>query len=80
MENVVIVSAVRTPFDKFGGVMKNENTVALGSFVVKEAMERAAVDPAEVEETYIGSSTARRPASTSRAMQRAARAISHRDE
>ena len=54
MENVVIVSAVRTPFDKFGGVMKNENTVALGSFVVKEAMERAAVDPAEVEETYIG--------------------------
>ena len=54
MEKVVIVSAVRTPFDKFGGPMKGENTVALGSFVVKEAMERAAVDPADVEETYIG--------------------------
>ncbi len=54
MEKVVIVSAVRTPFDKFGGLMKGENTVSLGSFVVKEAMERAAVDPADVEETYIG--------------------------
>ena len=54
MEKVVIVSAVRTPFDKFGGLMKGENTVSLGSFVVKEAMERASVDPAEVEETYIG--------------------------
>ena len=54
MEKVVIVSAVRTPFDKFGGPMKDENTVALGSFVVKEAMERASVDPADVEETYIG--------------------------
>ena len=54
MEKVVIVSAVRTPFDKFGGLMKGENTVSLGSFVVKEAMKRASVDPAEVEETYIG--------------------------
>jgi len=54
VEKVVIVSAVRTPFDKFGGLMKSENTVSLGSFVVKEAMERASVDPAEVEETYIG--------------------------
>ncbi|MEG2183885.1 MAG: thiolase family protein [Cloacibacillus sp.] len=54
MEKVVIISAVRTPFDKFGGLMKGENTVSLGSFVVKEAMERAALDPSDVEETYIG--------------------------
>lgn len=54
MEKVVIVSAVRTPFDKFGGLMRSENTVSLGSFVVKEAMERAKVQPDEVEETYIG--------------------------
>ena len=54
MEKVVIVSAARTPFDKFGGVMRSENTVKLGSFIVKEVMERAGVKPEEVDETYIG--------------------------
>ena len=53
-EEVVIVSGVRTPFDTFGGVMRSTDTVTLGSFVVKEAMRRAQVDPADVEETYIG--------------------------
>ncbi|MBR6735897.1 MAG: thiolase family protein [Oscillospiraceae bacterium] len=53
-KKVAIVSACRTPFDKFGGVMKSETTVQLGSFVVKEAMKRAGIDPSEVEETYIG--------------------------
>lgn len=53
-KKVAIVSACRTPFDKFGGVMKSETTVKLGAFVVKEAMKRAGVDPADVEETYIG--------------------------
>ena len=53
-ETVVIASAVRTPFDKFGGVMRSETTVKLGSHVVKEILRRAVVDPAEVDETYIG--------------------------
>ncbi|MDO5563370.1 MAG: thiolase family protein [Synergistaceae bacterium] len=53
-ETVVIASAVRTPFDKFGGVMRSETTVKLGSHVVKEILRRAEVDPAEVDETYIG--------------------------
>lgn len=54
MNEVVIVSAVRTPFDKFGGMMKDMNTVELGSFVIKEAVERAHVKPEEVEEVYLG--------------------------
>lgn len=54
MNEVVIVSAVRTPFDKFGGPMKDMNTVELGSMVIKEAVERAQVEPEEVEEVYLG--------------------------
>lgn len=54
MNEVVIVSAVRTPFDKFGGPMKDMNTVELGSMVIKEAVERAQVKPEEVEEVYLG--------------------------
>jgi len=51
---VVIVSGVRTPFDKFGGPMRNMNTVELGSIVIKEAINRAGVKPEEVDELYLG--------------------------
>lgn len=54
MEKVVIVAAARTPFDKFGGPMRGETTVALGSFVVKNVLERASVRPEEVDELYMG--------------------------
>lgn len=54
MKNVVIAAACRTPFDKFGGVMRSETTVDLGAFVVSKAIERAGISPSEVEETYIG--------------------------
>ena len=42
MEKVIIASAVRTPFDKFGGLMRSETTVQLGSTVVKEIIKRDA--------------------------------------
>lgn len=51
---VVIVSGVRTPFDKFGGPMRDMTTVELGGIVIKEAAERAGVKPQEVEEVYLG--------------------------
>ena len=54
MEKVVIASALRTPFDKFGGPMSGEKTVALGAFAVKNALSRAEVKPEEVGELYIG--------------------------
>lgn len=54
MEKVVIASAVRTAFDKFGGPMRSESTVKLGAHVVKEVLRRANVDPGDVPETYIG--------------------------
>lgn len=52
--NVVIASAARTPFDKFGGPMRSETTVQLGKVVVEEVIKRAGVKPEEVGELYIG--------------------------
>lgn len=51
---VVIASSVRTPFDKFGGPMRDMSTVDLGSMVIKEALQRAGVKPEEVDEAYLG--------------------------
>ena len=54
MREVVIVSAVRTPVGAFGGVFKNVSAVQLGTIVAKEALKRADVDPAIVEEVIFG--------------------------
>ncbi len=54
MREVVIVSAVRTPVGAFGGVFKNVSAVQLGTIVAKEALKRANLDPAIVEEVIFG--------------------------
>ncbi len=53
-KEVVIVSAARTPFDKFGGMMKDMNTVQLASLASKEVMRRIDLSPNDVEEFYLG--------------------------
>ena len=54
MKEVVIVSAARTPFSKFGGLLKDISTVELGAHVVKEIINRVNLDPKAVDEVYIG--------------------------
>jgi acetyl-CoA C-acetyltransferase len=51
---VAVMSAVRSPFGKFGGTLKDFTLPELGGIVVAEAVRRAEVDPAEVEELAIG--------------------------
>jgi acetyl-CoA C-acetyltransferase len=53
-DDVVIVSAVRTPFGRFDGVLKKVLSFDLGIVVLKEVLERVQVDPAEVDEVYYG--------------------------
>jgi acetyl-CoA C-acetyltransferase len=53
-EEVVVVSAVRSPFGKFGGALKDFTHPKLGGLVFAEAIRRAGVAPAEVEEVGIG--------------------------
>lgn len=54
MREVVIVSAVRTAIGKFGGSLTPMSAVQLGAVVIKEALERAKVDPAKVDEVIFG--------------------------
>ena len=54
MQGVYILSAVRTPIGKFGGTMASLTAADMGVLAAKAAMERAGVDPSQVEETILG--------------------------
>lgn len=55
MKEVYIVSAVRTPIGSWGGALKDFSATKLGSIAIKGALERAGVDPSEVNEVLMGS-------------------------
>jgi acetyl-CoA C-acetyltransferase len=54
MREVVIVSAVRTPVGTFAGSLKDVPAVQLGVVAVKEAMQRAGIEAAQVENVVLG--------------------------
>jgi acetyl-CoA C-acetyltransferase len=54
MKEVYIISAVRTPIGSFGGGLASLTAIQLGSIAVKGALQKAGVDPKEVQEVYIG--------------------------
>jgi acetyl-CoA C-acetyltransferase len=54
MAEAVIVSAVRLPTGKFLGTLKDFAAPALGAMVVREAVQRAGIDPALVDECIMG--------------------------
>ncbi|HEY0822419.1 MAG TPA: beta-ketoacyl synthase N-terminal-like domain-containing protein, partial [Ramlibacter sp.] len=54
MEDIVIVSAARTAVGKFGGSLAKIPATELGSLVIREALARAKVDPAQVGEVIMG--------------------------
>jgi acetyl-CoA C-acetyltransferase len=54
MPEAVIVSAVRVPTGKFLGTLKDFPAPALGAMVVREAVRRAGIDPAAVDECIMG--------------------------
>ncbi len=54
MRDSVIVSAVRTPTGKFLGALKDFTATQLGALAVAEAVRRAGIDPAIVDECIMG--------------------------
>ena len=54
MDEPVILSAVRTPIGRFQGALSSLSAVELGARVVAEAVRRAAIDPAAVDEAILG--------------------------
>ncbi len=57
MTDAVIVSTARTPLGKsFRGAFNNTHSVDLAGHVIKHAVERAGLEPAEVEDVIMGAS------------------------
>ncbi len=54
LEDVVIVSAVRTPIGKFQGALSDFTAPQLGAIVVREAVKRAGIDAQTVDECIMG--------------------------
>src|SRR5688572_33040725 len=54
MPEAVIVAAVRTPIGRHAGVLKDVRPDDLAALVVGEVVSRAGIDPAAVEEVYLG--------------------------
>ncbi|MBA2424091.1 MAG: acetyl-CoA C-acetyltransferase [Actinobacteria bacterium] len=54
MARSVIVSAVRTPFGRLGGGLAKIPATELGSIAIRSALERAGVEPDEVEYVIMG--------------------------
>lgn len=54
MNSVYILSAVRTPIGKFGGSLASLSAADMGVVAAKAALERAGVEPQQVEETIFG--------------------------
>jgi 3-oxoadipyl-CoA thiolase len=54
LAEAVILSAVRTPIGRYGGALSDVRPDDLAALVIEEAVERAGVPPAEIEDVYFG--------------------------
>src|SRR5262245_34385713 len=54
MNDAYIVAALRTPIGRYGGALKSVRPDDLAANVVRVVIERAGIDPAEVEDVYLG--------------------------
>ncbi len=54
MDEVVILSATRTPIGKYGKTLSGIKATDLGAMAVKEAVSRAGVQPSDIEECIMG--------------------------
>ena len=54
MSRAVILSGVRTPIGRRGGALADVRPDDLAATVIAEAVARAGVDPAEIEDVYFG--------------------------
>ena len=54
MSRAVILSAVRTPIGRYGGALSGVRPDDLAAIAVRAAVDRAGVDPAQIEDVYLG--------------------------
>jgi acetyl-CoA C-acetyltransferase len=53
-DDVVVVSALRTPFSKFGSVLREVHSSELGAKVIKESLNRVGMKGSDIDELYYG--------------------------
>lgn len=53
-KEIVIVSAARTPIGNLNGALSNFSAVDLGVIAAEAAIQRAGIDPKEINETFVG--------------------------
>jgi acetyl-CoA C-acetyltransferase len=54
MRDAVIVSGARTPIGSFGGVFKDVPASDLGAAAIRSALERADLEPEQIDEVFMG--------------------------
>src|SRR3984893_377019 len=54
MEDAVILSAIRTPIGRYGGILKDVRPDDLAALVIAEAVQRAHIDAESVEDVILG--------------------------
>src|SRR6478672_6228147 len=54
MSRAVILSAVRTPIGRYGGALAGVRPDDLAALAVGAAVERAGIDPAAIDDVYLG--------------------------
>ena len=54
MSRAVVLSAVRTPVGRYGGILSGERPDDLAALVIGEAVRRAGVDEGAIEDVYFG--------------------------
>jgi acetyl-CoA C-acetyltransferase len=54
MTRAVVLSAVRTPIGRYGGALASVRPDDLAALAVAAAVERAGVDPEQIDDVYLG--------------------------
>jgi acetyl-CoA C-acetyltransferase len=54
MSRAVVVSAVRTPIGRYGGALADVRPDDLGAIAIAAAVERAGIDPEEIDDVILG--------------------------
>ena len=54
MPRAVVLSAVRTPVGRYGGVLAGQRPDDLAAIALRAAVDRAGIDPAEIDDVYLG--------------------------
>lgn len=53
-DDIVVLSAARTPFGRFGGALRDIPLPDLGGAAVRASIERSGLSPSDVDEVAIG--------------------------